>query len=79
MDETLPSWVGTDLIENGDFEDNPVTGASGWGLFDAIPGWIAIQGDLEIQKGRMRFRTWVLRAMVLLNWQAGRTPVSSRQ
>ncbi|WP_276913275.1 hypothetical protein, partial [Hyphomonas atlantica] len=51
MDETLPSWVGTDLIENGDFEDNPVTGASGWGLFDAIPGWIAIQGDLEIQKG----------------------------
>ncbi|MEL7453492.1 MAG: GDSL-type esterase/lipase family protein, partial [Pseudomonadota bacterium] len=42
--------TGSNLIENGDFEDNPVTGAAGFGFFDAIPGWTATVGQLEIQE-----------------------------
>ena len=46
--------IGVDLIVNGDFENNPVNldaNGNGFGFFDAIEGWTATLGQLEIQEG----------------------------
>jgi len=45
---------GTNLIVNGDFENNPValdSNGNGFGFFDAIEGWTPTFGQIEIQEG----------------------------
>ncbi|TCS59805.1 cadherin domain-containing protein [Primorskyibacter sedentarius] len=41
--------LGQNLIVNGDFEDNALNN-TGYGLFDSLPGWVAVQDRIEIQE-----------------------------
>lgn len=47
-----------ELIVNGDFEDNPLNGPNppnngDWGLFAEIPGWVALQGEVEVHEASL--------------------------
>lgn len=39
------------LVENGSFELHSALSNGSWGTFDAIPGWVATQGQIELQSG----------------------------
>ena len=54
VDVTSPPPPGSNLIINGDFEDNGVTldgNGAGWGIFSGITGWRPTVTELEIQEG----------------------------
>ncbi|MEM7744935.1 MAG: Ig-like domain-containing protein [Pseudomonadota bacterium] len=41
--------LGDNLIDNGDFEDNPLAGRLGWATYEEINGWTSPVGKIEVQ------------------------------